>query len=265
MDRMNEKRAWIQMDSTMLALLLTALAYAAAFNFEFGYISYFGLPSALAEVTLRSLVLSVILLSTIPALAFILQVMLVHLLEVLLKIKVPLIVSMFVMAAIFFALLAALFDLKWFYWAVAGGLLLVAATHLVAPIFVSKKQSTYAEKLMAADARTKAAFMPPSVPRSIGIAMLVIMIAAMTIRTAQDAGRSEARTQKQFLVANISPPCVIVRAYGEALICAQYEGNKLHGKFRLLSKVEPNTELELRRIGPFEPIPNDETFNHYAL
>ncbi len=42
-------------DGALIVLLLTAASYLVAFGFDVGYLSYFGLPMILAEVSLRGL------------------------------------------------------------------------------------------------------------------------------------------------------------------------------------------------------------------
>jgi hypothetical protein len=65
----NEKRAWISIDSAaLLALLLTPFAYAVAFMYEAGYRAYFGVPFTLVEATLSSLFRSVFLLGLVALL-----------------------------------------------------------------------------------------------------------------------------------------------------------------------------------------------------
>jgi hypothetical protein len=76
---------------------------------------------------------------------------------------------------------------------------------------------------------------------------------ANALQVAWEAGQTEARKQKEFLVADTSPPCVIVRAYGDRLTCAEFAGVRLLGQFHLLSKEDRDLELKLKKVGPLQP------------
>lgn len=80
------------------------------------------------------------------------------------------------------------------------------------------------------------------------------MIVATAFQVAWEAGRSEARDQQEFLVADTSPPCVIINAHGDHLVCAEFADGRLLGKFSFLSKTDRDLKLALKKVGPLQPV-----------
>ncbi|MGC2459754.1 MAG: hypothetical protein WA446_02070 [Steroidobacteraceae bacterium] len=75
-----------------------------------------------------------------------------------LKVKVPLVVSLFIAVTTLLVASAALFNLGWGYWASAGACGFLALAHMAAPKFSYKKRGAYSEKLAAANVRIRADF-----------------------------------------------------------------------------------------------------------
>jgi hypothetical protein len=100
----------------------------------------------------------------------------------------------------------------------------------------------------------------PALPPGSEIVFSLLLLSVLALHTAQDAGRSEARRQLDFLVADAPAPCFIVRAYGDSMICAQNGGHRPLGKCRLLSRQE-DLEFTLKRIGPLEAVPDEVEVN----
>lgn len=251
---MSEDRPLITVDGAIL-VLLTAAAYGIAFQYDETYTGHFGLASSFVEFSLHSLYRSAMWVTLTAGIVFVLHVLAVGLFESVLKAKMPLAASLFAAAAILYAVVAVEFDRGW-YWATSGGFILVLLVHLVAPIFTSKrKHCTYAEKLAMEDARIRAHMSPPHLPHRIAFVVPVIMVTALALQVAQDAGGAEASKQLEFLVADTSPPCAIVRPRGDSLICAEFSRNQLTGTLRLLSKEGRGQSLTLRKVGPLRAAP----------
>jgi hypothetical protein len=253
---MSEKRGWLHIDSTALfVLFVPPIAYAVAFMYESGYVAYFGIPSSLAEATLASIFRSLVILMLISMFVLSAYVVVVKIVESSLIIKVPLIVSIFVVATVLLVSTAAAFKLGWSYWAGAGACCFLALTHMVGPIFSYKKKGGYAEALAAADARIRSELRVPAWPVGSEFVIPFFFFSLIALDLAFAAGRSDARRQLEFLVVERTPSCFVVRSYGDTLICAEYNGTKTVGKFKLLSKQHDSLEFELKRIGPMEPAP----------
>jgi hypothetical protein len=258
MGQLHEKHGWLHIDSTALfVLFVPPFAYAVAFNYESAYIAYFGIPDSLAEATLASLIRSVVTLTLTSMLVLAAYIVIVRFVESALKVKVPLIVSIFVMATVLLVSTAALFKLGWGTWAAAGGCCFIVLAHMIGPKFSYKKKGNYADALAAADARIRSELRVPAWPVGSEFVAPFFVFSVLALQTAYAAGRSEARRQLEFLVVNTTPSCFFVRTYGDTLICAQYNGTKTVGKFKLLSKQHDSLEFELRRLGPMEPAPGE--------
>lgn len=251
---MSADRPLITVDGAMWVLLLTAIAYAVAFQYEAGYASHFGLTLSLVDVSLLSLYRSLMSVGAIAGLVFLLESAVVAiLLEGRLKIKASVLNRCFTAGAILYALLAGIFHVR-FAWVVSGGFLVVLAAHLIAPNFTVKKKLSYPEKVAMSDARLAAAVMPPHLPRRFAPVLVAILVIGTAFQVAEEAGQSEAREQKRFLVADTSPPCVFVDTRGDTLVCAEFAGNQLLGNFHLLSK-EDDLKLTLKNVGPLKSVP----------
>jgi hypothetical protein len=250
---LSEVRPLVTVDGAIWVLFLTAVAYGVAFQYEEGYARQLGLPFSLMDVSLVSLYRSLMWVGLIAGLVFVLESLVVMmLLESMLKIKASVFNRSFTAGAILYALLAALFHVR-SAWVLSGGFCLVLAAYLIAPLRVKKRHS-YAEKIAMAEARVAAGVSPPHLSPRFALVFVGLLITGTAFLVAAEAGRSEARDQKQFLVADTSPPCVIVNAHGDALICAEFSGNRLLGQFHLLSKEDRDLKLTLKKVGPLQPV-----------
>jgi hypothetical protein len=142
---MNESRAWISADSAVWALGLTAVAYAAAFGYEAGYAAYFGVPSALVEITLRGFVKSGLLLVVCLALGWLLHTLLDSLVEHL-YVKPPIFISVMLTAAILYSPVILLLHLGPLFWVIVGMFAFGALSGLVRPILDRRQGFPDAEK-----------------------------------------------------------------------------------------------------------------------
>lgn len=248
-----EKHEWLRLDSAVLALGITAFAYAVAFMYEVGYVGYFGVPFMLVEVSIRTLFRSVswLLLIAITVVVLCLATMMVFRDS---KAKVPVLVWAPMVAAIFFAALGLRFDLS-FYFALSGPCLFLPLVYLASPLISNmKKKGSYAEKLHATDEIVRSRIGNDPHRAEILLWAGFVLIPLISLRVAHDTGLSEAHEQTTFLVADATPPCVVIRAYGDFLICVEYAGARPLGKFRLLRKEDYDREFTLERIGSLGPL-----------
>ena len=71
------------------------------------------------------------------------------------------------------------------------------------------------------------------------------------------AGDAAAISQKEFLVTNTTPAMVVLRVYGDTMICAPFDRNSHEVKksFTLLKMAEdPKLVLSLENVGPLKPV-----------
>jgi hypothetical protein len=252
---LNVDRPLITVDGAIWVLVLTAVAYAVAFGYEEGYLSHFGVAASLMEVSLNSLYRSLMSVGLIAGLVFVTTEIgaVKALLEPMLKVeKFPFVAKCLLAGAILYVLAGAMLDLE-FAWGTASLFIIGLAAYLIAPIFMDKKKKyrSYAERLAAADAQFRA-----RVDMSPRFAFMIaaIILTLLAFQVASAAGQAEARKRKEFLVADLSPPCVIVHPYDERLICAGFAGGRLTGQIRLLPK-DGDLELRLKKVGPLQSAP----------
>jgi hypothetical protein len=250
---LSEDRPLITVDGAIWGLGLTAAAYRLAFQYESGYAIQLGLPFSLIDVSLDSLYGSLMWVGLMAGIVFVVETLVVGVLEGMLKIKASVLIRWFTAGALLYALLAALFHVR-FAWYLSGGLIVVLTAALIGPIFTVKKRTSYTEKVAISDARLAASVFPPHVSQRLAFVIVALIIVATAFQVAWEAGRSEARDQQQFLVADASPPCVIINAHGDHLVCAEFADGRLLGQFRFLSKTDRDLKLKLKKVGPLQPV-----------
>jgi hypothetical protein len=241
------------LDGAVLALILTSIAYVAAFTYEATYLSYFGIPIEFVDVTLRELLLYgaiamgfimfAILFSTIiwswfpKAFPLALSQMLI------LFMLIP-------MVTMAFALLAGDFQPPLI--AIVILFPLLSCLLFVAPIFRFSHIPGYTRRLKATYGGKslgdsfKPAFLWIPVPRAV---FLLAAGTVISILFAYAFGKFRARTQEEFSVLSSPDPCVVLRLSSEGYLCAGMDTQKrvALGSVKI---VDPDgTELHIVKIG----------------
>jgi hypothetical protein len=257
--RLSEDRPLITVDGAIWVLVLTAIAYAVAFGYQDGYLKHFGVPAPLVEVSLYSLYHSLMWVGLIAGLVFITTEFGVvrWLLQPMLKVeKFPFVPKFLLAGAILYVLVGAVLDSE-LAWGTASIFIVGLAISLIAPIFTDKKKRyrSYAERLAVVDTHLRAGV--DMSPR-FAFVIFAIMLTLIAFQVASAAGQAEARKRKEFLVADIPPPCVIVHPFGDRLICAEFADGRLTGQIHLLAKEDRDLELTLKKVGPLQSAPGDE-------
>lgn len=217
----------------LIGVIATAVAYALAYNYEVGYTSYFGVTSTLVEISLRSIVLSLVTLAGLVGSALFLEYIAYSFVEERFKARTPLVIRGIAFMAFVSAGIALLsVGSLWFYASVALASATFATFLLVGFWKVSDGKKSYAAKLDLFDRYTRLGY--PGSGRLIWIGLFTAALAQILIIAAQEAGRRAAGNQERFMIANVVPPCIVIRSYAENFICVQYDGIELAGKVRLL-------------------------------
>jgi len=92
-----------------------------------------------------------------------------------------------------------------------------------------------------------------SMKRTSGIALVVLILVALLAGAYSD-GAERAREQTDYWVPSTQPQCVVLRIYGETLICAPFDGaSHLVERDFFIIKMDdqPRPVLTLRSVGPF--------------
>jgi hypothetical protein len=248
-----------RIDGAILVLVLTTIAYVAAFTYEATYLSYFGIPIEFVDVTLREL-----LLYGVIALGFMFFAIFfsTFLWELFLKnlpptlSKIVFIFTLMAVAATALMLLTGNFQPAM----IAGsiGPLLINCLLFVVPIFRFSHMSSYRRKLMAtysepspSDSFRLPSFLWLRVPKG------VFPLAACTVVSIMLAfafGEFRARTQIEFPVLNPVDPCIVLRVSTEGYLCVAFDPQRRAelGSFRF---VDPRgADIHIVKIGRLKHI-----------
>jgi hypothetical protein len=128
------------------------------------------------------------------------------------------------------------------------------------PLITQRKKKTYREKLeaqQAHDAQTTSFL--TRVSQRLGGTANVIIFLIMALIVTYYAGQSSAMRQHEFLIASTFPDFVVIRTYGDTMICAQFDKNEqiVHPVFRFLKIAEDSDIIfTLEKIGPIKQITN---------
>lgn len=126
------------------------------------------------------------------------------------------------------------------------------------PLLTQRDKKSYREKLLgqeAVEARVTDLF--HVFGRRFGtLPMTIAVVMIMAILLSNIAGRSQAKRQEEFLVLASSPETVVLRVYGDDLVCAQFDRatKEIQPNFFTIKRVslpsEPRIQLNLEKVGP---------------
>jgi len=147
-------------------------------------------------------------------------------------------------------------------WRESMGLLLLLAFFVLLefglPLLTQRDKETYREKLLgqeAIEARVTDLF--DVLGRRFGtLRVTIAMVMIMAILVSNIAGRGQAKGQEEFLVLPSSPEVVVLRVYGDDLVCAQFDRitQEVQPHFFVIKRVtlpsEPRMQLNLEKVGP---------------
>jgi len=255
---MNEalKASGIGSDSAKVTLAVTAASYATAFAFERGSAAFLGVPQDLVAVDLRSLL-------PCAAAAVMVLILLLPILELLAAWwprwwPAPLqrrarnaVAPVFIWSS--FALV--LWDGT--LWAVVAGTSVLSAISVLHHWMRYRAEGpAYIAALDASDAQpSKWRYLIDLAQNRWGPKPGLFLLAYMILTVgAYVIGYSEAQRQRFFWVSeDADPPCVLVRAYSDRVICRLYDraGSKVLPQYLMLArKGLPSFRLE--EVGPLE-------------
>ena len=235
-------------------------AYLFVFFFEKGVTSYFKIPLEFISISL----VNVFILGGLLFGAFLFFFLMLEVLTMLFpkrlnphifRALLPLIlVAVFVVIQIYFFGLAG-----WKYWIVLLMMFLIfSGLQFLWPLKTQKDKSTYIEKLEGQEqieARVIGFSDIIAIRFGRNIVLLIIFI-ILGILLSQSIGTAQAFNQSDFLVTNTSPEMVVLRIYGDSLICAPFDrGTKeVQNSFKVIKVSDSNLLLTLEKIGPLHPV-----------
>jgi hypothetical protein len=247
-------KRWIS-DSLLLGVL-TAGAYWIAFRYETAYIKAFGFPIHLAEISLESILVVLLLLSgmvwSLAPFANLLAMfwpkhpaLQVKLLRMALMIGLPiwhLINYGFRRNDLFFYIFMGAF---------------IFVFEIIWPLFVFKDKENLVERFIAdevAEAVPRSRTLFGRVYTSLGPAgygfVLLILIGGLL---ADSAGDAKAKNEKEYLVYNSDPSLAVVRLYHDRSLCIRIDREKREfDSISVRPSVDGQAELKKAKVGPLK-------------
>jgi hypothetical protein len=245
----------------LIAAGASALGYGVAFAFEAGFVNHFGVPIDLVSVSIERVFIAMVAV-IFAILPLVVTLNLIYLLiperyEGHLYLFEPLILAIAVALAgllIFLDLPALL------YICLALSAFILFMTY-VTPMFGMKQRGGYFRGLIESEDAEMVIHRRGLVGRlkkrfGTGIVFAAFLFLYVVPFIAYHIGGAQARRQNTFLVAQELTELVVIRVYGDRVICAPLrpDMNALMPVIRVLRLTDGRAlSLEVKRVGPFEP------------
>lgn len=253
-------RRWIAWATEGFVLAIApVIGYFVAFVFEVGYAGKFKIPIEFISLSLSDIIAVTSLLAIIAALIWIffggLYVQAFH------KSTDPVYRRVFSNFPFFvlFVIHALLFRDLWseYLWVVVYFVLFLFFD-FVFPLIAKYKVTGYKAKLTAQDKIDDAARRGPLrsfIAREGGRpAQFIIVVGIFVLTTAHSAGRASALNKAEYLVPSDGDNIVVLRLYGDHLVCAPFDRDKktVRPEFSILPLVDTSNQrsLNLEKVGP---------------
>lgn len=236
-------------------LIAPAIAYYLVFTYESAYCRSFGIPPAFIHPDLTTVL---IYTSVVLGLGFTLALLVDAWID---SLRIPEAAQPFqhagrLYAPFFFLLLLAvtLYGTHWRKWVFWAGLITSGTiADFVTAFFVDKQKPFLARLGGPASFLTGPGTVWDIARKRLDLEMFVFFIAIYFARVISAAlGEAEALNQKTFLVASGYPDSVLVRVYGDKLICAfiDLERKRPLKNFYIANSGDAGLHFEARDIGP---------------
>ena len=251
----NSKSDKPRISEGIILALSSAGAYLSAFFYEKGYASKFKIPTSLISINLTSVLIFGaifigVILAVLPFLNLLLSLILGRTHPAIQRAAIP-IILIFVFLLIQIYLFGFSNWKDWFFLLA----LFVAYSFLqfVFPL-ITQRGKKYVDKLDAQNnADMQLVDTSALMQRKFGNdSLLIIVVFLIGMVTALSAGVAEATRQEEFLVTNTTPELVILRIYGDNLICVPF--NRATGEIEQSFSIIKNTGetglvLRLEKLG----------------
>ncbi len=244
------------------------IAYLYAFTYEAGFASFFNIPLEFIKITVNNIILFFGGLSIICLLIYLpLEVISMWIPQ-----ESPIFRRLvrYIPLFCFFISTAYLYGFKNYYTYI-GWLpifLFLVFRDFVAPLITQKDKKTYFEKLSAFEFQDKEDFNknPPRILYSIfnwfknKNSINLVLLLFFLIGYSYQKGVADASKQEKFLVCRNLSPVIVLRIYGDNLVCVPYDEKTKSVKsvFSIFKITSDNqNSLSYEKVGPFEKNKDD--------
>jgi hypothetical protein len=248
-----DKAKMAGVDAALLVFYLTALAYIAAFSYQAGYLSHFGLWVDLVEVDLKQLLIAFGVMAALIGSVWMGSDAATYMWSQLQAKRVwgRLLARVITVSFIIFA--AWLNDQHWYFTlAILFPILINVFFQFVAPIFV-RVGGTYAQRVeswIEHGDELEGKGLRAAVNR-FGPVVNIVFNAILILVVAGLLGQLVARFQDVFLVSVNEPPCIVIRTGPTAFLCQAFDrgSHVLIPRYRIIS--EKDADFMAERLGRF--------------
>ena len=236
----------------ILLAAFSAYAYLVTFAYEAGFCKFFGIPNYLIEISLTNLLVVAAVLYALFGSSFVLGGLMIYATMPSLDPMHPIALRLkrlFIPALLLLGYVALRTEhIGW----LLGVFAVLIIAEFVVPIILHRKIKGYLEKLRHDD---RTAYGDTPLIRMAGKLghtwYLGIILAVILIGLSYDAGQFNAKSQKIFMT--IDSNLVVLRRYGDALVCARLLSNGPEIEPRIVLVIPDAKEklvLEQNEIGP---------------
>lgn len=237
---------------------ISAVAYIYAFVYEAGFAKVFSIPLSFITLSLTNVLIVAGSLLLVGQLVFYVANLVFTVfgkfdgpISTRVKLLTPLL--LYSLALVFLTFGTHL--LSSFIVVLIGGFLLGIFLHFVFPLLTQRSKGDYREKLVAQDRRdAQATDLWSLLARRLGVGPYnLILSLVMALFVVYIAGQSAAMKQSEYLVTSTSPEMVVLRVYGNNMVCTPLDRStrEVEPNFVVLKVGEdPNLMLYSEQIGP---------------
>jgi len=248
----NSKTTNLRISEGIILALSSAGAYLFAFYYEKGFASVFSIPVSFITITLTSIltfgaILLGVILFSLPGISLLLTFTESNTRPILKRTLLPIIIAVILLFVQFY-----FFGID--NWEQLLPIIiivfLIVLLQLVLPL-IKQKSGKYIDKLEAYEKERAAdLFVDAAVvvrDRFGNAPIIIVLIFLFGITIAGTAGRSEAIKQEEFLVTNTTPEMVVLRIYGDNMICVPFDRitGEIEKDFTVL-KITDDSDLVLK-------------------
>ncbi|MET0463737.1 MAG: hypothetical protein ABW007_11310 [Chitinophagaceae bacterium] len=261
-DQEGQKR--LPLSEAVLLTLASAGAYLLAFIYEYGYATFFGIPMHLINVSLINLLASgvVVMLLIISSFMTIDTIFpLTNLKHPYLAKYIPRVIGLFFIW-VFVPSVMYGSDYSWVIIITVGTYCLLVSWIFIAPLVVYRGKGKWTERYNAELLSRRQKSSPDFdkfIEKRLGIkqSKLTLAMLAMSMAIIYRAGENVAKIQRDFFVIDTSPAMVVLRVYGDNMICAPFDRNahEVKRSFSVRKIAEdPKLVMSLENVGPLNPV-----------
>lgn len=266
----HKQKSSLRVTDAVLLAIASSGAYLLSFLYERGYAKYFGIPPEFINVSLVNLLIfgaGIVSFIVGGYLFFDLVFPFIRPKHPYLAFWAPVIAVLFFIAVLLPLFLFGWVGL-WFFLVLLGVWFLVVFIFLVWPLIVHRKHGGWMKRYdkqfeqAVNEAKTvelERVHLQAFIGGRLGyknFGLLIFLLIQSTILSGA-AGNFKAEKQEDFLITNTTPTMVVLRVYGDNMICAPLDRNAKEVKksFVILKIAEDKKlMLNLEKVGPLKPV-----------